>query len=414
MKILLFTDNFPPETNAIASRMFERACYWVRWGHQVTVITSVPNFPQGKVYPGYRNRWFQREEMEGIHVLRVKTFMTANEGFALRILDFLSYMFTAFIAALFQEKPDVIASTSPQFFAAVAGWAASMFHRVPSLFEIGDLWPKQIIDVGAMKPGLILRLFEKFELFLYARSDAIVALTPAFREDLIRRGVPTGKISVVVNGVDLPRYRPMPKNRELADQLGLDGHFVVGYIGTHGMSHGLDNVLDAAELLRDHPGVHFLLVGNGAERRHLIAEAASRRLPNVCFVPGQPKAIVPDYWSLCDVALIHLKDAPVFATVIPSKMFEAMAVGLPLLLVAPSGPASDIVQQEGVGVWVPPSDPASFAAAVLHLKDDAALRAKLASNSLASAPRYTRERQARDMLSVLTSVDQHGRFSPFH
>jgi colanic acid biosynthesis glycosyl transferase WcaI len=409
MKILLFTDNFPPETNAAAARMFERACYWAQWGHQVTVITSVPNFPQGKVYPGYRNRWFQTEQVDGIRVLRVKTFITANEGFWLRILDFLSYMFMAFVVGLFQEKPDVIAATSPQFFAAVAGWASSIIHRVPFVFELGDLWPKQIIDVGAMKPGLILRLLEKFELFLYARSSAIVALTPAFRDDLVGRGVPPDKISVVVNGVDLPRHRPMPRSRKLADQLSLDGHFVVGYIGTHGMSQALDNVLDAAELLRDHSDVRFLLVGNGAERQHLIAEAERRRLPNVCFVPGQTRAAVQEYWSLCDVALVHLRNAPVFATVIPSKMFEAMAVGLPLLLVAPPGPAKDIVQQEGAGVWVPPADPASFAAAVLRLKQDAALRTKLASGSLASAPRYSRERQARHMLSVLASVTRSGR-----
>ena len=205
MKILFLTENFPPETNAAATRVFERACYWAKWGHDVTVLTCAPNFPQGKLHEGYTNRWHQVEEMDGIRVVRVKTYIAANSGAVRRTLDFLSFMVTAFAAALFEKRPDVVVSTSPQFFAAVAGWMIGAVRRVPFVFELGDLWPASIVAVGAMRPSLPVRLIEKLELFLYRRSACVVALTSAFRDNLIARGISPGKIEVVINGVDLWR-----------------------------------------------------------------------------------------------------------------------------------------------------------------------------------------------------------------
>ncbi len=141
MNILFLSENFPPETNAAASRVFERACYWVRAGHRVTVITCAPNFPTGRLFDGYENRWVQTDVMSGVRVVRVKTYIAPNRGVVRRSLDFLSFLFTGFTAGVFQEKPDVVAATSPQFFAAVAGWAVGAVRRVPFVFELGDLWP---------------------------------------------------------------------------------------------------------------------------------------------------------------------------------------------------------------------------------------------------------------------------------
>ena len=179
MKILFLTENFPPESNAAASRVFERACYWTNWGHDVTVITSAPNFPQGVLHPGFRNRWYQTEMMDGIRVVRVKTFIAPNRGTIPRVLDFLSFMITGFCAALAQKRPDVVVATSPQFLTAVAGWLAASVKRKPFVFELGDIWPASIVAVGAMEQGFLLRLIERFELFLYRRSAAVAALTAA-------------------------------------------------------------------------------------------------------------------------------------------------------------------------------------------------------------------------------------------
>jgi glycosyltransferase involved in cell wall biosynthesis len=404
MNILFLTENFPPETNAAATRVFERACFWARWGHEVTVVTCAPNFPHGRLFEGYENRWRQVEEMEGMRVVRVKTFIAANKGKWRRALDFVSFGATATFFSLFEKRPDVVAATSPQFFAAVAGWTVGFLRRVPFVFELGDLWPESIGAVGAMRPGPLIRLFEKVELFLYRHSAAVAALTQSFKDNLIRRGIPADKISVVLNGVDLARYAPRPRDAALARDWGLEGKFVIGYVGTHGMAHQLSNVLDAAELLRERDDIRFLFVGAGAERDALIADAERRGLANLVFQPAQPKGRMPEIWSLCDVALVHLKDSPTFAGVIPSKIFEAMGMGKPILLVAPEGEASRILLADRAGLHVPATQPKAFARAVTKLRDDPGLLSDLAAASLAAAPTHGRERQAEEMLAVLAKA----------
>ncbi len=405
MKILFFADNFPPETNAAATRVHERAVHWAAWGHAVTVVTSFPNFPQGRLYPGYRNLWRQVETLDGIRVVRVKTFVAANKGGAfLRALDFLSYMATGTIAALAEARPDVVVATSPQFFAAVAGWLTGALKRVPFVFELGDIWPASIVGVGAMERNPLLGLMEKLELFLYRRAARVVALTRAFKANLTRRGIDPEKIVVVRNGVDLGRYAPRPRDAALATEWNLAGKFVVGYVGTHGMAHGLGNVLDAAEKTRARADICYLLVGDGAEREMLLAEAARRDLANVRMIGPQPKDAMPRIWSLCDVALVHLRDSPVFAEVIPSKIFEAMGMGKPILLAAPAGEAKEIVEADGAGIWVPPGDAGALAAAARKLADDPEMRARLAEAALRAAPGHSRRAQAEAMLAVLQAA----------
>lgn len=407
MRILFVTENFPPETNAAATRVFERALHWTRWGHQVTVITCAPNFPGGRVFEGYRNRWRQVEEMAGMRVVRMKTFISPNKGVLRRSLDFLSFGITGLVGGLLEQaRPDVVVATSPQFFSAVAGWAIGAARRVPFVFELGDLWPASIHAVGAMRRGLPLRMIEMIELFLYRRSAAVVALTGSFKRNLVARGIAAEKIAVVINGVDLSRYAPMARDRELAARWGLVDKFVIGYVGTHGMAHALGNVLDAAERLRGHERLRFVLVGAGAERESLERRGQEQGLDTVVFIPPQPKERMPAIWSLCDVALVHLKNSPVFGGVIPSKIFEAMGMGLPILLAAPEGEASRLLAADHAGVHVPPEDPDALATAALALLADPERLADLARGSLAAAPAHSREHQAREMMRVLEMVHQ--------
>jgi colanic acid biosynthesis glycosyl transferase WcaI len=404
LRILFFTENYPPETNAAATRVSERARHWIAAGHQVTIITCAPNFPHGRLFPGWKNRWRQVETREGMRVVRVKTFIARNEGVALRTLDFLSFMVSGFTAALFEARPDIVVSTSPQFFAAVGAWALAAVRRLPYVFELGDLWPRSIVAVGAMRPSLALRLVERLELFLYRRAAAVVALTHAFKDDLVRRGVAAEKIFVVLNGVEPELYAPRPRDAVLAAQTGIGDHFTVGYVGTHGMAHALGKVLEAAALLRDEARIRFLFAGPGAERERLIAEAKRRGLANVVFLDPQPKERMPEVWGLCDVALVHLRDLPEFAEVIPSKIFEAMGMGLPILIAAPCGEATRLVEDEGAGIAVAPEDPAALAAAVRRLAADSGFRESLAKSSRAAAPRHSRAHQAEAMMAVFDSV----------
>ena len=401
MHILFLTDRFPPESDAASSRVYERACYWVKWGYAVTVITCAPNHPEGKVFPGYRNHWYQSENIDGIQVIRVKTYIAPNEGFVKRTFDFLSFMISAFAAGLFQKKVDVVIASSPQLFAAVGGWALAAVRRLPFVLELADLWPATISAVGAMRESALLSMLERLELFLYRRSSAVIALTPAFQHDLVRRGIPQEKIFVVVNGVDLSRYAPREKDKDLVRVWGLQDKFVVGYVGTHGIAHALENVLEACERLKSASDICFVFIGTGAAKEDLVRRAKKKQLSNIVFIPPQPKETIARFWSLCDVALVHLKNVPIFKTVIPSKIFEAMGMGLPILFAGPKGEASEIIERENAGICVSAENAEQLANVALRLCYGDAERQALARNSAQAASRYTRERQAMDSLTVL-------------
>ena len=367
MRILFLSDNFPPESNAPATRLYEHAIRWVRDGHEVTVITCAPNFPEGKLYAGYENRWRHVELIDGIRVVRVKTYITANEGFLRRTLDYMSFMFMGFLMGLFERRPDVIVATSPQFFCACGGWALSVARWRPFVFELRDLWPASIVAVGAMRRNNTIRLLERLEMFLYRRARTIIPVTQSFREDLVARGIDRNKIHVVINGVDLERYEPQPRDMALAKEFGMEGKFVAGYVGTHGMAHALDKVLEGAERLLDYPGIVFFFAGSGADRARVEQIVAERNLHNVRLIPRQPKERMPALWSLCDVALVPLRDSPVFATVIPSKIFESMGMGVPILMSLPDGEATGIIRATDAGVCVPPENPEALAEALRRL-----------------------------------------------
>jgi colanic acid biosynthesis glycosyl transferase WcaI len=400
LRILFLSDNFSPELNAPASRTHEHARYWVKWGHDVTVLTCAPNFPDGKVFPGYRNSWYQSEIIDGIKVVRVKTYIAENKGFLIRILDYVSFMLSSFVFGLFQKKPDLIVATSPQFFTAVGGWLLAAVRRVPFIFELRDLWPASIFAVSAMKKSFLLRFLERLELFLYRRSRYIVALTNSFKADLVSRGIPENKIIVITNGVDCSNYCPRPKNKELLTQLELSNKFIFGYIGTLGMAHGLNSVLQMANRVRKNSKIHFLFVGSGAEKQHLIETAESMNLTNVTFVPPQPKSNIKNYLSICDIALVHLKNHPVFKTVIPSKIFENMAMGIPILMVSPEGEASSLVKSAGAGLCIPSDNPTAFYEAIYYLFESPENLKKMGRAGREASFGFSRELRAKEMVSV--------------
>jgi glycosyltransferase involved in cell wall biosynthesis len=406
LRILFLSDNFPPEVNAPASRTFEHCREWVRAGHQVTVITCAPNFPKGQVFDGYRNRLCGKETVDGIEVVRVWSYITANEGVLKRTLDYVSFMLSASLMALFVRRPDVIVATSPQFFTACAGWLVSRLRGRPYVFELRDLWPESIRAVGAIRNEGILHKLEALELFLYRGAAAVVCVTQAFRRNLIGRGITPEKIAVVTNGADLSRFEPRPKDQALGEALGLQGCFVAGYVGTHGMAHALETLLEAAARLAKAPGgerIRLLLLGDGSAKAQLVAKAKAMGLTNVVFVDTVSKDEVARYWSLLDVSIIHLKHTELFTTVIPSKLFECMAMGIPVLH-GVAGESAEIVERDGAGLVFTPEDDAALTERLLQLAGDESMRAGLAASARAAAGRYDRKTLAGDMLAVLERV----------
>jgi len=404
MHILFLTDNFPPEVNAPASRTFEHCREWVRAGYQVTVITCAPNFPKGKLYPGYKNKLLQRERINGIEVIRVWTYITANSGTLRRMLDYISFMFAAVLASLLVRKPDLVIGTSPQFFTVCAAWIVSVLKRIPFIFELRDIWPESIKAVGAIKSGMLLAVLEQIEMFLYRHAAQIICVTNRFKSILVKRGINESKIRVVKNGVDLARFSPMPKDSALLQSLGLEGHFTVGYVGTHGLAHRLEIVLQAARIVQDMRfEIRFLLVGDGAEKVKLKQTAKVMKLNNVRFIDSVDKNEVCKYWSLLDVAIIHLKADRLFQSVIPSKLFECMAMDVPVLH-GVKGESAEIVAQTGCGITFQPENSADLVQKILTLQSNPEKLKELSQAGLIAAQHNNRQVRASEMLGYLYEI----------
>jgi len=402
MHILFLTDNFPPEGNAPATRTFEHVRDWVKKGHKVTVITCVPNFPEGKVFEGYKNKWLSKQKIEGINVWRVKTYITPNEGFIKRIIDFISFMLSSLFFGLFTRKVDVVIGTSPQFFTVISAWALAKLKRVPFVFELRDIWPASITAVGAMKRSWIIKVLEKLELFLYHQADLIISVTHSFKQELQNRGIPINKIKVIFNGVDLSKYKPLPeKDKAFAEEFQLEGKFVAGYIGTHGLAHALDSIVKAAELLKAEDDIMIVFAGGGADRARLEKVVEARNLPNVAMIPIQPKENMQRIWSLCDVSIVSLKDTPLFSSVIPSKIFESMAMGLPIIISVPEGESTQIIKTQNVGLVVPPENPKRLAKALLNIKNDNDMYNTYSKNGYSAANKFNRKKLSIEMLNYI-------------
>ena len=410
MHILFLSHYYPPEVNAPASRTSESAKVWARQGHKVTVVTAAPAHPRGVVYPGYKNSWFSRETIDGVEVIRIWTFLAANEGFGKRILNFLSFPLSVFLHTRSIPKAEVVVSSSPQFFAGLAGWLLKR-KRQPWVFEVRDLYPDTVVAVGAMKTGPGIRFLQWLERQAYRHADAIVSVTDSFVPHIRERGA-TCPIAVVKNGVDLDFYRSEGTEeavRALREELGLGDRFVAAYVGTHGVCQGLETVLKAAELTRDDPGIVYLLVGDGAEREMLLRMKADRGLDNVLIVGQRPKSDMPAIWSLTGASLVLLRKSETFETVLPSKMFEAMAMRRPMIL-GVGGEARQLLENAGAGIPVPPEDEKALAEAVRRLAADSNLARQMGESGRRYVEEnFDRSRLAKQYSAVLSSVAEQPR-----
>jgi colanic acid biosynthesis glycosyl transferase WcaI len=391
---------------APAARAAELSRHWVRMGHAVTVLTGFPNHPTGVVPAEWRSRLrglLYNETVDGASVVRTWLWPLPNRRAHERIRNYASFWLSASIRGLNLEKPDVVIGTSPQLLVALAGWWLAWWKRVPFVFEVRDLWPESLAAVGAGGEGsLIHRILGAIAGFLYRRSEHIVVVTPAFKEHIVKHwGVAAEKISLVENGVETDLFRPSPAQKPP----GTEGRFVICYIGTMGMAHGLETLIAAAEQLRQAlPGATFLLIGEGAEKEHIVRLASSRGLTNICFLGQQPRENIPAYISGADVCLVMLKKTELFKTVVPTKLLEYMACEKPVI-VAVDGQARKLVEEAGAGVFVEPENSGLLVAAIAALASDPDGRRTMGTN----ARRYvvaqlSRESTARTYLEVLNAV----------
>ncbi len=380
MKILFLSHYFPPEVNAPASRTYDHCKRWVRAGHDVTVITCVPNCPDGIVYEGYKNTFRrQTEYIDGIRVVRVWSYLAPNAGTARRIINYLSFAATAILAALRLPRPDVLIATSPQFFCGWAGVLASRMRRVPFVLEIRDIWPEGIEAVGALQNRWLLRTLEWLERRMYCSAGHIVTVGNGYRDKIIEKAAVADRISVIPNGVDLELFTPRPPEKEFLQKWGLQDRFVCSWTGTIGMTCGLEVLLEAANTLKQkgRTDICFCLVGDGALRKRLQEMVKEGGLGDmIVFVGRQPKDRMPSILASSHACLVHLKKHEHFEALIPSKIFEMLAMRRPIIM-GVRGQSLDIVNKAGAGVTMEPESAESLVKAVETLADDPELALRL-------------------------------------
>jgi len=361
MRILFLTDNFPPEINAPATRTYEHCLKWINMGYQVTVITCFPNFPKGKVFKGYTNKLYQKENIDGISVIRVWSYMAENNGFVKRIADYISYALTSFIFGLF-VKTDLIMATSPQFFTAISGSMLSFFKRTPWIMEVRDLWPDSIVAVGSMnKSSITFKILKKIEHCLYLSASKIVVVTDSFKKYLIKKHqIKAEKVGVFKNGIIINNFNKPKLNDLIAlkESLGLENKIIISYIGTHGLAHGLKFILESISKISN-PNLHFLFIGDGAEKQNLIDYSNTLSSKNFTFLDSVTKSEIPLYIDLSDYSLVNLKKSVEFKNVIPSKIFENIAMHKPILL-GVEGESKKLINDYEVGVCFEPENKESF------------------------------------------------------
>lgn len=410
MKILYVSQYFPPEMGAPAARVHELSRYWAREGHDVTVLTGFPNNPTGIVHEGYRSkiwRLIYKERVEGINVVRTWLAPLPNRKAWERVLNYTSFCLSASFTGSFLRRPDVVIGTSPQLLIALAGWWLGLVKRVPFIFEVRDLWPESLAASGVgADDSLMNRVLGAVVGFLYRRSDHIVVVTSAFERVLVDKWqVPPQKISLVENGVESDLFSPEGDSEKTKSELGVSGKFVVSYIGTHGLAHGLNTMLQAAAILKDElPDVVFMLVGEGTEKEALISRAESMGLDNVIFLPSQPREKIPDLIRASDACLVLLKKADTFKTVIPTKMLEFMSCGSPVVL-GVEGHAKELLEKAQAGVAIEPEDADALASAITKLYKDPALRESLGRNGNAYTTAYaSREKTAQRYTDIIRGL----------
>jgi glycosyltransferase involved in cell wall biosynthesis len=376
MKVLLITHYFPPEIGAPQARLSEFARSWAEDGHDVTVLTGMPNHPTGIVPDAYRGALLRRERVDGYRILRTWLYATPNEGFVRKIFGHLSFMLTAVLLGTGKVgRQDVVVASSPTFFSLFSAWFIARVKRARFVVEVRDLWPAIFVELGVLTNRTAIRLLERLELRVYRAADHVVLVSEGFRDVLEERGVPAGKLSVIRNGVDLERFGThTPRTDEARARLGARSpdDVVVLYLGAHGISHGLTAVADAAAELQDHPQIRFAFVGEGAAKADLQTRIDQLGLDNVVTLPGVPREQVPELLAAADICLAPLRDVPLFSTFIPSKIFEYLGSSRTVIGSLRGEPAR--ILEEAGAVVVEPERPEALADAVRTLAADAERR----------------------------------------
>ncbi len=406
MRILYYSQYFPPEVGATQTRAYEMSRYLASRGHDVTVVTEVPNHPSGIIPPRYRGRIMERSREGGVDVVRLWVWASPEKNFRSRMRFYLSYMGMAGLAgALLQGRYDVVYATSPPLFVGASGLLAGLLRRAPFVFEVRDLWPESAVALGELNNRKAIVAAEKLESLLYGRASKVVVVTRGIESRLVARGLSPAKVELIPNGANTDLFQYSEQGRTSTRQkLGLEGKFVVMYAGVHGIAQGLETLLRAADKLRDESGIAFLFVGEGPKKAELVKLKEALNLNNVTMLPEVSSAEMPTYLSAADCTIVPLKNEPLFQGALPSKMFEAWACERPVIL-SVAGEARKVLEEAGGGLFCEPEDAGDMAKAIMQLstQPDEAREMGLSGRNYVAAY-YSRQEQAKALEALLLGV----------
>ena len=386
MRFLILTQYYAPEIGATQVRLGAVARTLRSLGHDVEVLTALPNYPAGEIFPAYRGTVYAKEEINGITVHRVWIYPATGSGLE-RLANYFSFVFLSWLPLLRARRPDYIWVDSPPLFISITGYFFAKLVGAKMIFTVADLWPASVEEMGIVTNKLILNLAKKLEEWTYRSSYRITAVTDGIYERLKQRGIPAAKLLKLVNGVDAQLFHPRPADEELLEKLHLRGKKVILYAGGLGYAQGLDTVIDAAALLAPHPEIVFVFIGAGPEKNRLQARVSQEGLTNVRFLEQASLEYVARLYSLALAGLTILKDLPLFRGARPSKMLPAMAAGVPVIY-SGAGEGADLVSRAQAGLVVRPEDPAALAQTVLHLARNPEIAGELGRNGRAFAEQH--------------------------
>ncbi len=373
MKFLLVTQYYPPEPNSAAQKMSDLAEYLLGNGHQVTVVTGFPNYPEGVLHDGYKRKLYHRDKVNGVPTIRTFLFLgNRRRKFGPRMKNYISFMVSSVYGSLLGGRHDLVYVYSPPLFLGVSGYFISRMFRVPLVVDVNDLWPKEPIGLGMLKNPILIRLAEWLERFVYSKTHTILFYSNRMRLDVVSRGVPEDKTEVYPLRVDTNFFKPASgaKAAQIRDQYGVGEKLLVMHTGNIGLPQGLETAIECARLLksRDENNVLFMFVGGGADRDRLIELSKSYGLDNVMFIPPQPVDAMPAFMASADILMLHLNRAPFREGTIPGKVFTYISCGKPVLA-GLEGEGAELITQSGCGLVVDPQNPEEMAAGIMKLED---------------------------------------------
>lgn len=408
MKILVVYQYFLDKDESGLSRFNKMVEHWECSGHEVTVIAGNVNYTTGNKKEEYRRKFYTKQRYsEKTTVYRTYVSPSYNKSILGRLWGYFSFTASASIVGLFKvKKHDVVIVSSPPLFVGITGVLLKFFKRMPLVFEVRDIWPESAIDLGILKSNLLIKLSYLGEKIFYKYADKINVLTPAFEKYLVeKKCVKKDKIMYIPNGADLDVFYPQRMTPHLQQlKQPFEGKFIVSYFGSHSTANKLEQLLEVAKACLTDQDIHFLLIGDGKEKVHLIKKADEEGLTNVTFINQQSREIINDYCAISDVGVAILPKIDIFKTVYPSKIFDYLAAGKPVIL-GVDGIARQLVEENNCGIYANPENPKAFREAILRLKQDKLLQQSLGENGrLLMESMYKRENLAELYIDQLEGI----------